>query len=442
MSKSVFFSWASDFDKQKSHNDFIINCLKIVSKRKMIKNITVSHSELENNDKIKDYKLSNEGKIEVQSATYGEKGSPNIKDTIFNRISQCSIYVCDVSIALCETEVKVDPIGNWPKITFEAKMKRKTNGRLSPNPNVLIELGYAMSVLGGWEKIILLFDNDNYKVEELPFDIRQQIPIIFSGQQIDKELKLIDSKNMDEDTLLYEYQKHKHLNAFYQEFESKIAAFDSPIEDYMQNQIDSILFGYLYSFSNMLYTLERAKNDIISFLQISQNELEQLIDNCEGGYFQIPNLINYYCEHNEQSMYINIDFMTEISKIYQSLLSSTYNYDRKWINCFIKFQTFIHTNYRVLFLLCKFDNRLGIKDDIKSIKNDFVSLIIDFQIIINEWLSITNREGIGNSVSVSIPKYGKKQLEFTDNEKRNNNCYLELNNCKYFYKNGKKQLVE
>jgi len=43
--------------------------------------------------------------------------------------------------------------------------------RKTPNPNVLIELGYAIAQLG-WERIILVYNEKYGKVEELPFDIR------------------------------------------------------------------------------------------------------------------------------------------------------------------------------------------------------------------------------------------------------------------------------
>ena len=39
-----------------------------------------------------------------------------------------------------------------------------------PNPNVLIELGYAIKTLG-WSKIICLFNSQTGKIEDLPFDI-------------------------------------------------------------------------------------------------------------------------------------------------------------------------------------------------------------------------------------------------------------------------------
>src|SRR3990167_5443512 len=57
----------------------------------------------------------------VDRDTQGVAGAPDIASTIFAKITAADIFVADVSII------------NRPK-----------KGRPTPNPNVLIELGYAM----------------------------------------------------------------------------------------------------------------------------------------------------------------------------------------------------------------------------------------------------------------------------------------------------------
>lgn len=42
-------------------------------------------------------------------------------------------------------------------------------GCKTPNPNVMIELGYAIKSLG-WDRIILLYDKDFGEIEEIPFE--------------------------------------------------------------------------------------------------------------------------------------------------------------------------------------------------------------------------------------------------------------------------------
>jgi hypothetical protein len=69
--------------------------------------------------------------------------------TIFAKITGADVFVANVSI-----------VG-------------RTEDRAHPNPNVLIELGYAFKVLGA-EKVILAFNSAFGKLEELPFDLRMR----------------------------------------------------------------------------------------------------------------------------------------------------------------------------------------------------------------------------------------------------------------------------
>src|SRR5580700_5722590 len=74
-------------------------------------------------------------------------GAPHIARTILEKVAAADVFVADVSIT------------------------QGTGGhRPTPNPNVLIELGYAMCSLGD-SRIVLLM-NDAYGVpEDLPFDL-------------------------------------------------------------------------------------------------------------------------------------------------------------------------------------------------------------------------------------------------------------------------------
>jgi hypothetical protein len=46
-------------------------------------------------------------------------------------------------------------------------------GKSAPNPNVLIELGYAAAVLG-WERVICVVNTAYGTVEQMPFDLRSR----------------------------------------------------------------------------------------------------------------------------------------------------------------------------------------------------------------------------------------------------------------------------
>lgn len=92
--------------------------------------------------------------------TKGEYGSPDIVETIFNKIDECDIFIADVSI-----------INKYYPIDEEGQPIEVV--KTTPNPNVLIELGYAAHVVG-WENIICILNTDFGRIDELPFDIRQR----------------------------------------------------------------------------------------------------------------------------------------------------------------------------------------------------------------------------------------------------------------------------
>jgi hypothetical protein len=91
--------------------------------------------------------------VMIDEATREVPGSPNIADSIFTKIRESDVFVCDLS--------KVAEMPN------EAGAVRKYC-----NPNAALELGYAVRVLG-WNRIIIVF-NEGYGVvpDDLPFDAR------------------------------------------------------------------------------------------------------------------------------------------------------------------------------------------------------------------------------------------------------------------------------
>lgn len=126
--KIIFYSWQSDLPSVGNHY-LIRDAL-----RGAIRRISRDDTEL---------------KIRVDHDTFGVSGSPDIKQVIFDKIDQCTVFVCDISI-----------------------INQNDNcSRPVPNPNVLIEMGYAAAKLG-WARIILVFNEHYGKLEDLPFDIR------------------------------------------------------------------------------------------------------------------------------------------------------------------------------------------------------------------------------------------------------------------------------
>ena len=55
----------------------------------------------------------------------------------------------------------------------------ESNCRPTPNPNVLLEVGFAAKVIN-WSNILCIYNSEYGKVELLPFDIRARKPIIYN----------------------------------------------------------------------------------------------------------------------------------------------------------------------------------------------------------------------------------------------------------------------
>ena len=99
----------------------------------------------------------------------GVSGTPDLTETIYTKIEHCDVFLADVSL-VGATDTAV------------TNKERK----LLPNPNVMMELGYAGHAIG-WDRIILVMNRKFGEPDELPFDLRNRsFPIPF---QIDSESK-------------------------------------------------------------------------------------------------------------------------------------------------------------------------------------------------------------------------------------------------------------
>ena len=121
----IFYSWQSDLPKKQTRN-FIRECI----------------------DEAIDLAEESETiEAERDEATKDTTGSPNIVTTLFSKIDECDLFIADISLCFSSDT---------------------TESKKSPNPNVLLELGYAVKTLG-WDKVICLCNTDFGK--EYPFDI-------------------------------------------------------------------------------------------------------------------------------------------------------------------------------------------------------------------------------------------------------------------------------
>ncbi len=133
MSATVFFSWQSDTSAKDGRS---------LVDRALQKAIRAVGGDVEIEEAVR------EG-LELDRDTKGVAGQPPIVDTIFKKIDQAAVFV--------------------PDLTFVGTRK---DGRPTPNPNVLIEYGWALHSLG-YGRIVCVMNAAHGKptAETMPFDM-------------------------------------------------------------------------------------------------------------------------------------------------------------------------------------------------------------------------------------------------------------------------------
>ena len=119
--------------------------------------------------------------LRIDESTLGEPGMPSITETIFKKIDNSDIFVCDLTPII--------------KLTKKIDGGQQENKQL-PNSNVLVELGYAMSAIG-LNYVIPLAHRGDWSANQLPFDINHHKIDIFTSSNIDAILYNAISKTLD-----------------------------------------------------------------------------------------------------------------------------------------------------------------------------------------------------------------------------------------------------
>lgn len=131
---NIFYSWQSDLNK-KANNHFIKECIEKAIKELKKEEVATIIPRLDKDTK-------------------GITGSPRITDTILSKIDASHLFISDISIIN----------SNWSNRIFKK--------RLTPNPNVLFELGYALNRLT-WDRMICLNNDAFSNIKDMPFDLQQ-----------------------------------------------------------------------------------------------------------------------------------------------------------------------------------------------------------------------------------------------------------------------------
>lgn len=151
--------------------------------------------------------------LSIDRDTLNDSGSPDSTSSIFRKIDLCTFFIADISL------INGDIL----------------NCKKTPNPNVLVELGYAVNKIG-WERVICVFNKDFGSINDLPFDLRNRRVLAYETIK-DKES-----------------EKKKLISTFKLILEENYnrALFSNELMDYYNSDIYVLLFRLIMDISKIL----------------------------------------------------------------------------------------------------------------------------------------------------------------------------------------------
>lgn len=249
MKVSIFYSWQSDID-YKTNKYFIEDSI-----RKAICKIN----------------KENELVACIDRDTKNRIGSPDIRDSVFDKINRCKFFICDVSM----------------------------NNNGVPNSNVLIELGYAIKAVG-WKRIICLFNSNTGEVEDLPFDINHNRITKYDSASKNEKNKIADIVVTNIMTLI---NKGELFN---------------PIEDLVKEKIDKIFLGIFSNIINIFY-FEKTSIEYV----VVKDKLKKMSDIDMAYILAKTETLGFFF------LYDYTNWENELKEMQKILLNSQY-YSDKW----------------------------------------------------------------------------------------------------------------
>lgn len=139
MPDHIFYSWQSDVEPGAACRSFIQGALEKAIER-IAKDLEVDEAPRLDHD------------------TKGVPGSPGIGAIVLGKVDKARAFIADVTI-----------VGTTLK------------GKPTPNPNVLVELGYALKALGPDRIIMVMNEAIGGAADQLPFDLRQKKTVMYSS---------------------------------------------------------------------------------------------------------------------------------------------------------------------------------------------------------------------------------------------------------------------
>lgn len=288
MKRHIFYSWQSDLPNNTNRNVIEEAVQKAIQKT--------------NHDLLLD--------LSFDKDTNDVIGTPEIVDTIFKKIETASVFIADITI-----------------------INTKESSRKMPNPNVLIELGYALKAIG-WERIICIYNTDYGKIEDLPFDLRQRRPLAYSLSNKIKSKVIEDLSGI----ISWNINQLAQRGLLYDE-----------LQDYLKEQIDTQILRLLGHLSKILFGYEEyiTLESAYKLLKLSQDEITILLENRAFLGFQvlkkfdqIESDIRNILDKTLSSSHYKRELMVPIVKII------------KWITFFDKYNSF-RTTPNLFISTCK-----------------------------------------------------------------------------------------
>jgi len=215
--------------------------------------------------------LGRSGSIEasprLDKDTQGVPGIPEIANTILDKIRSADAFVADVSFV-----ASLEDAGG-------AIAKR------IPNPNVMIELGYALSELG-WERIVLVLNTATGSPDDLPFDLKnRRWPIAYEvkpeagdDERSTAKVKLV--KQLHDATEPIAKLPLREKRGTVEQRLSALEAMVSTLSGFsaQQSTLSNLIAGLQHSPAKLLERPDQTKEKC-------QQNLESLIQRVVGGKF-------------------------------------------------------------------------------------------------------------------------------------------------------------
>ena len=248
----VFYSWMSDRPKEQ--------------------NIKFIRKVLADDCKKLEKKLGI--KISIDSDSRGEDGSKSINENVLKKIATCDLFVGDIT-----------PV--YPRQSWQLWLKP------TPNPNVMYELGFAVSSLG-WNRCIMVWNSRYGNLSKAPFDIRNHITVT--------------------------YEKGKQDLSFYDVLKSKIEHYDEYVKEWRAGKERSF-DAEKYAEINKICSERNLVDSIDGFLTNQvYNSLEfNWWDNLYYYYHHYPD--NRFKDEDIHQAYLA--FLKELKRM--TMFAATYN---------------------------------------------------------------------------------------------------------------------